>query len=187
MSLHISLLLKAKTQTTLLFLSKTLASSTGSRNTNSTHRVFVGNTTHSGPFDGTHRDIPQPQQGKFSWELRLAPLNSASHLALGFAVPLPCAAALRHCQAAVGSLPAGASGADPLLHRARSTRRSPLNNIRLLPSRQPSQHLPALQSPSCPMAAAPGPPAPRAAKPGKKQRTVKRQTGIYTYQEPPHR
>nr|XP_026647069.1 transmembrane channel-like protein 3 isoform X2 [Zonotrichia albicollis] len=36
------------------------------------------------------------------------------------------------------------------------------------------------------MAAAPGSPAPRAAKSCKKQRTVKRQTGIYTYQEPPH-
>ncbi|XP_048174155.1 transmembrane channel-like protein 3 isoform X2 [Corvus hawaiiensis] len=37
------------------------------------------------------------------------------------------------------------------------------------------------------MAAAPGSPALRAAKACKKQRTVKRQTGIYTYQEPPHR
>uniref|UniRef100_A0A8U7P4R9 Transmembrane channel-like protein n=1 Tax=Corvus moneduloides TaxID=1196302 RepID=A0A8U7P4R9_CORMO len=36
------------------------------------------------------------------------------------------------------------------------------------------------------MAAAPGSPALRAAKACKKQRTVKRQTGIYTYQEPPH-
>ncbi|XP_072790246.1 transmembrane channel-like protein 3 isoform X2 [Taeniopygia guttata] len=36
------------------------------------------------------------------------------------------------------------------------------------------------------MAAAQGSPAPRAAKSCKKQRTVKRQTGIYTYQEPPH-
>uniref|UniRef100_A0A8C0UU60 Transmembrane channel-like protein n=1 Tax=Cyanistes caeruleus TaxID=156563 RepID=A0A8C0UU60_CYACU len=36
------------------------------------------------------------------------------------------------------------------------------------------------------MAAAPGSPALRAAKSCKKQRTVKRQTGIYTYQEPPH-
>ncbi|XP_041895438.1 transmembrane channel-like protein 3 isoform X3 [Corvus kubaryi] len=37
------------------------------------------------------------------------------------------------------------------------------------------------------MAAAPGSPALRAAKACKKQRMVKRQTAIYTYQEPPHR
>lgn len=57
MSLHVSQLLKTKTQTILLFLRKTLALSTESTgNTNSTYRVFVGNTTQSGPVLGWHSE-----------------------------------------------------------------------------------------------------------------------------------